>query len=281
MAKKQETKPVAVEETVTEQETMEAINDFIEVDIPRERLKPSNEWEIKDRMYILKDGKKPLSRSIKAADIFYFDEEKGYEREILLTENQNTPFVDEFKGQVRPGRIIFRNGVLFIPRNKIMAQKVMSIYHPSVNKLWEEDKPKEVAVTQLENLDHQLDAMIAARTMDIDTIEAIMRTEVGSKVTKMTSKELKRDILILAKERPSLVLSLMEDDNIHLRNIGIKAVEQNILSLSGDQRTLSYTSNGRKLMNIPFEEHPYSAIAAWFKTDEGMEILKTVEKQLV
>ena len=123
--------------------------------------------------------------------------------------------------------------------------------------------------------------MIAARTMDIDTIEAIMRTEVGSKVTKMTSKELKRDILILAKERPSLVLSLMEDDNIHLRNIGIKAVEQNILKLSADQRTLSYTSNGRKLMNIPFDEHPYSAIAAWFKTDEGMEILKTVEKQLV
>ena len=277
MAKKQETKTeVAIETPVMEVPPV--------VKQPK-RKEPTNRvidgWEVRDRVYKLKGNLTPLSYHVGSRGKYYFDEEKGYEREILLTENQNTPFVDEFKGQVRPGRIIFRNGVLFIPRNKIMAQKIMSIYHPSVNKLWEEDKPKEVAVTQLENLDHQLDAMIAARTMDIDTIEAIMRTEVGSKVTKMTSKELKRDILILAKERPSLVLSLMEDDNIHLRNIGIKAVEQNILSLSGDQRTLSYTSNGRKLMNIPFEEHPYSAIAAWFKTDEGMEILKTVEKQLV
>ena len=277
MAKKQETKTeVAVETPVMEVPPV--------VKQPK-RKEPTNRvidgWEVRDRVYKLKGSLTPLSYHVGSRGKYYFDEEKGYEREILLTENQNTPFVDEFKGQVRPGRIIFRNGVLFIPRNKIMAQKIMSIYHPSVNKLWEEDKPKEVAVTQLENLDHQLDAMIAARTMDIDTIEAIMRTEVGSKVTKMTSKELKRDILILAKERPSLVLSLMEDDNIHLRNIGIKAVEQNILSLSGDQRTLSYTSNGRKLMNIPFDEHPYSALAAWFKTDEGMEILKTVEKQLV
>jgi hypothetical protein len=122
--------------------------------------------------------------------------------------------------------------------------------------------------------------MVAARTMEIDMVEAIMRTEIGSRVSELSSKELKRDILILAKQKPNLLLSLMKDDNIHLRNIGIKAVEQNILNLSGDQRTISYTSNGRKLLNVPFDEHPYSALAAWFKTDEGMEVLKTVERQL-
>ena len=80
MAKKKETKLVAVEETVTKQEIMETVNDFVEVEVPRERLKPSNEWEIKDRVYYLKGNKKPLSRSIKATGIYYFDEEKGYER---------------------------------------------------------------------------------------------------------------------------------------------------------------------------------------------------------
>ena len=33
-------------------------------------------WEIKDRMYRLKGSKKPLSRMIKSANIYYFDEEK-------------------------------------------------------------------------------------------------------------------------------------------------------------------------------------------------------------
>ena len=72
----------------------------------------------------------------------------------------------------------------------------------------------------------------------------------------------------------------MSDENIHLRNLGIKACEQHIIQLSGDQRTFTWGSTGRKLLNVPFEEHPYSALAAWFKTDEGMEVLKSVEKQL-
>ena len=38
----------------------------------RERLKPSKEWEIKDRIYYLKGNKRPLSRMIKSANIFYF-----------------------------------------------------------------------------------------------------------------------------------------------------------------------------------------------------------------
>ena len=33
-------------------------------------------------------------------------------------------------------------------------------------------------------------------------------------------------------------------------------------------------------MNVPFDEHPYSALAAWFKTDEGMEIYANIEKRL-
>ena len=33
-------------------------------------------------------------------------------------------------------------------------------------------------------------------------------------------------------------------------------------------------------MTIPFDENPYTALAAWFKTDDGVEVYKSVEKQL-
>jgi len=52
------------------------------------------------------------------------------------------------------------------------------------------------------------------------------------------------------------------------------------LKLSQDQRTFSWGSNDRKLMNVPFDEHPYTALAHWFKTDEGMEIYSNIEKRL-
>ena len=280
MAKKKETKPVAVEETVTEQETMEVVNEFKEVEIPRERLKPSNEWEIKDRMYLLKDGKKPLSRSIKAADIFYFDEEKGYERELKYCQNQKTPFVDEMKGDQRLEHIIFRSGALFIEKEKTTLQKLLSLYHPHRNTIYEEYKPEGIAADEIEVLDMQVDALIAARNIDIDMAEAIMRVEKGSEVSNLSSKELKRDLLVFARNNPKLFLELADDENVMLRNFGIKAVEAGILRLSSDQRNFLWGSNGRKIMTIPFDEHPYTALAHWFKTDEGMEIYTNIEKRL-
>ena len=122
--------------------------------------------------------------------------------------------------------------------------------------------------------------MIAARTMEVDQAEAILRVEIGSKVSSMTSKELKRDLMLFAKRNPHLFMELANDDNVHLRNIAIKASEMGIIKLSQDQRTFTWGSNGRKLMTVPFDENPYSAMAAYFKTDEGVEVFRSVEKNL-
>jgi len=281
MAKKQETKtkveptPQAVEQPKVETPVM---------DIPepktRERLKPANEWEIKDRVYYLKGGKKPLSRSIKSAGIYYFDEEKGYERELKYCQNQKTPFVDEMKGDQRLEHIIFRAGSLFVPREKTVLQKLLSLYHPNKGNIYEEYKPAAIAADEVDVLNIQVDALVAARNIDIDMAEAIMRVERGSEVSNLSSKELKRDLLVFARNNPKLFLELADDENVMLRNFGIKAVEAGILRLSTDQRNFMWGSNGRKLMVIPFDEHPYTALAHWFKTDEGMEIYSNIEKRL-
>ena len=96
----------------------------------------------------------------------------------------------------------------------------------------------------------------------------------------MSSKELRRDLLLYAKRNPITFLELVTDDNVQLRNFGIKATELGIIKLSQDQRTFTWASTDRKLMNVPFDEHPYTALAHWFKTDEGMEIYKNIEKRL-
>ena len=243
-----------------------------------ETKKPN--WEIKDRVYYLSRKRKPLSYMIKSAGIYWFDEEKGYEGELKYCENQKTPFVDEMQGDQRLSHIIFRNGALHVPRNKQTLQKLLSLYHPQRNVLFEEWKPEVAAADELEVLELELEALNIAKTIDVDMAEAIMRVEYGSKVSSMSSKELKRDLLLYAKNNPVLFLELASDDNVQLRNFGIKAVEFGILKLSDDQRNFLWASNGRKLMSVPFEEHPYTALAHWFKTDEGMEIYSNIEKRL-
>tara|TARA_Y100001938_G_C7993076_1_gene380540 strand:+ start:113 stop:940 length:828 start_codon:yes stop_codon:yes gene_type:complete len=244
---------------------------------PEVKAKPK--WEIKDRVYYLKGKKKPVSRAIRSSNIYWFDEEKGYERELKYCQNQRTPFVDEMKGDQRLEHIVFRNGALFVPREQTTLQKLLSLYHPHKDQIYYEYKPVEIAETQLDWLEFEVEALSLAKDLDIDMAESIMRVEVGSDVSNMSSKELKRDLLIFAKRNPKLFIELVSDDNIQLRNFGIKAVEQGILKLSGDQRYFMWGSTSRKVMTVPFDEHPYTALAHWFKTDEGMEVYSNIEKR--
>jgi hypothetical protein len=237
-------------------------------------------WEIKDRIYYLKGNKKPLSRSIKSQNVYWFDEEKGYERELKYCQNQKTPFVDEMKGDQRLEHIVFRSGALFVEKEKVTLQKLLSLYHPHRDNIYYEYKPVEVAENELDILEAEVEALMTAKSIDIDLAEAIMRVEIGSRVAQMSSKELRRDLLLYAKRNPFLFLELVNDDNVVLRNFGVKATEQGIIKLSNDQRYFMWGSNNRKIMTVPFDEHPYNALAAWFKTDEGMEIYSNIEKRL-
>ena len=236
-------------------------------------------WEIKDRVYYLKANKKPLSYMLKGTNIYWFDEEKGYERELKYCQNQKTPFVDEMVGDQRLEHIIFRNGALFVEKEKTVLQKLLDI-HPYKDNIFYEYNPVQEAASDIEILELEADAIVIARDMDLDLAEAIMRVEVGSAVTRMSSKELKRDLLVFARNNPGLFLELATDDNVQLRNFGIRAVELGIIKLSSVQRNFMWGSNDRKIMTVPFDEHPYTALAHWFKTDEGMEIYANIEKRL-
>ena len=277
-----------VKEPVVEQEVVEVVEqptiDIIEEPKKPKRIEPKSKklndgWEIKTRQYFLKGQGKPLSYILKSADVYWFDEEKGYERELKYCSNQRTQFVDEMVGDQRMEHIVFRAGVLAVPKEKVILQKFLDL-HPHKDKLFYEWKPEVKAANEIDWLEMEIDALNAAQNIDIDLAEAVMRVEVGSNVSKMSSKELRRDLLLYAKKNPRLFLELVEDDNVQLRNFGIKATELNIIKLSQDQRHFMWGSNDRKLMTVPFDEHPYSALAQWFKTDEGMEVYTNIEKRL-
>ena len=283
MAKKQAAAKAAPKVEVEQPET-NATNEMVEVVLekpqPKKQEPKKLDWEVKDRLYFIKGKEKPISYLMKSANIYWFDSEKKVQRELKYCKNQQTVFVDEMKGDQRLSHIIFRDGSLFVPKQEVVLQKLLSLYHPHKDKLFYEHKPQAIAATELDWLEFEVEALILAKSMDIDLAEAIMRVEVGSEVSKMSSKELKRDLLLFAKGNPQLFIELASDDNVQLRNFGIKAVEAGVLKLSSDQRNFLWASNDRKVMVVPFDEHPYTALAHWFKTDEGMEIYSNIEKRL-
>ena len=240
-------------------------------------------WEYKDRNYYLLGNRNPLTYTLPSRHntrypLVTFDEKVGYERELRYATNQKSIFVDEQEGQITLKHVVFENGHLMVPKEKRNLQEFLNT-HPHKGLIYSEYDQVEEAIDEVEDLELELIAMNAAMEMDVDFAEAILRVEVGSSVSGLSSKELKRDLLLLARRNPALFIELANDENVQLRNFAITATEANIIKLSPDNRTFTWASNGRKLMNVPFDENPYSAMAAWFKTDEGLEVYKSIEKK--
>tara|TARA_Y100000385_G_scaffold287913_1_gene353248 strand:+ start:1126 stop:1914 length:789 start_codon:yes stop_codon:yes gene_type:complete len=242
-------------------------------------------WELKDRQYYLAGDKSPLtyvltSKSTPRKPLLWFDEEKGYNKEIRYASNQKSCFIEEQDGNAILDHVIFKDGVLHVPKSNQPLQKLLSLYHPKKNLIYKERDDIAEAKEDLVSIEVEMEALNTAMSIEVDQAEAILRVELGSSVDSMSSSELKRDLYIFARENPVLFLELVNDENVQLRNLAIKASEMGIIKLSQDQRTFAWGSNDKKLMTVPFDENPYSAFAVYLKTDEGVEVFKSIEKKL-
>jgi len=242
-------------------------------------------WEMKDRQYYLKKKSRPLtyvlqSKSTKRKPLLWWDEQKSINREMRYASNQKSVFVDEQDDNVMMEHVIFEEGVLYVPKQNQPLQKFLSLYHPKKDVVFSEKDDVAEAKEDLFDIETEMKALNTATSIEIDQAEAILRVELGSTVDKMSSAEIKRDLYLFARQNPVLFLDLVSDENVVLRNIAIKANEMGVISLSQDQRSFTWGSNDRKLMEVPFDENPYSAFAAWLKTDEGVEVYKSIQKKL-
>ena len=237
-------------------------------------------WEIKDRTYVLKNGMSPLTYKIKSTGLLHFDEEKAINREIRYADNQKSLFIDEQDGFAQLKHIVFRDGVLMVPRTQPLLQQLLSLYHPDRLNLWEEIDNVKEAVDDISIIELELEALKLVQELDVEHLEAILRTEIGSDVTTMSSKEIKRDCYLFAKSDPELFIEVAKDEDIKLRNLAKRCVDAGIVKLTDDNTVFKWSTNGKKIMTVPFDEHPYAAFARFLKTDEGVDVMKAIEKKL-
>ena len=212
--------------------------------------------------------------------MLYFDEKEGVNKELRYAKNQKSVFVEEQDGLARLEHIVFIDGTLVVPRSLPTLQQLLSLYHPDRHTLWEELDYVQEAVDDIDQIELELEALKLVQELEIEHLEAILRTEIGSEVTKMSSKEIKRDCYLFAKNEPKLFIEIANDEDIKLRNLANRSVEAGIVKLTDDNTVFKWSSNSKKIMTVPFDEHPYAAFARFLKTDEGVDVMKAIEKKL-
>lgn len=237
--------------------------------------------EEKERTYLLID-KSPISfqlrsRHTKFRPLTWYD--GNVQKALRYCSNQESFFTTSQDENALLEAIVFEEGKLIVPPHKNLLQQFLAI-HPDNGIIFEEFDPEQAAQTEYEDLLESVDAQAEARDMDITDLEAIARVVYRGRVDNMTSSEIKRDMMMYAKNNPSKFLELANDTDIKLRNLAVRAVDNGILSLRDDGRTVIWTDTNEVLISIPFGENVYSAISAYFKTDEGMDDMQSIMVKL-
>ena len=243
-------------------------------------------WEIKDRVYVLTEGKTPVNYILRSRHhlnkpLQYFD--GNISRSLRYASNQTSVFEDEQHGDVTLPAIIFRDGKLVVPKEQEILQKFLSLYHPDKDGEYIEFDPSREAEKDIDTLKETLEAQNLVLEMDIEDLEAIARICLRDQgnVSEMTSKEIKRDMLLYASRNPREVVELSEDENVKLRNVAVRAVEMGIIFIKDDNRTVCWNNNTKdKIITAPYGENVYSALASFFKTDDGLDVLQGITNKL-
>tara|TARA_Y100000768_G_C23921269_1_gene655070 strand:+ start:457 stop:1197 length:741 start_codon:yes stop_codon:yes gene_type:complete len=242
--------------------------------------------ELKDRVYVLKSQTTPLSymlisRNTKRKPLLYFDEEQGSNRALRYARNQKSPFEDEQDNNAILEPIVFEDGFLTVPKNNPVLQKFLSL-HPGINNIFEEVNTEKDASKEVSSMDAQLDAEMAAKELDIEMVENIARLLMGATVDKLTSSELRRDVRLYARQNPIEFLEMVDDPMVRLQGLAKKALDAKILTLRNGDRDVYFNlkNNKKKMITVPFDETPSSAISAFLQSDEGVEVMKMLEKKV-
>lgn len=238
----------------------------------------------KDRVYRLKGRTAPLSfilnsRHSRRKPLLYFDGKK--QRALRYASNQPSPFEDEQDQNAILEPVIFEDGMLVVSQQNPVLQEFLS-YHPGNGSVFEEVDNERDASVEVEEMDWELEAQIAAKNLDIAALEVVARIGLGSDPDKMSTAELKRDVRLYAKNSPQEFLEILNDPQLEVQALAAEIMSQKLLILKNKGKDIYYnlSDNKKKLLTIPFGHDTIPTLVSFFQTDDGIEVMRTLENLL-
>ncbi len=238
----------------------------------------------KDRIYRLISEATPIcfmlpTRHTHRQSLLHFDGKTN--RALRFASNQKSFFEDEQDGNAILEPIIFEDGSLSVRKTDILRQEFLAI-HPLNGKVFEEVNTERDAQAELDEMKEQLEAQVMAKDMSIDVLEAIGRVMLGLHVDKMSSAEIRRDVLLFAERYPEDFMEVANDPKLQLENTSARLFQKGWLRRRNKDRDVYFNipGNKRRMFTVPLNEDYIKATCGYFKTNEGMEAYEMFLKLL-
>ena len=171
--------------------------------------------------------------------------------------------------------------MLFVNRENQVLQQFLH-YHPGNGMLFQEINKGKDAAEELELVELILDAQILAKNLSTVKLLSVSRILIGNTVNKLTIPELKRDMLLYAKNHPEDFMDVVNDPLLELQNDVHLFFENNYIDFRNNKKDVYYNlpANKKKMLTIPFDTDPYFTVASFMQSDEGLEVYKHLSKRL-
>jgi len=239
-----------------------------------------------DKTYRLLNGRSPLSYMLSSrhsarSPLLWFDEDSGQNKALRYARNQKSPFEEEQDGNAILEPIIFEDGMLVVNKQDQALQKFLH-YHPGNGKVFSEVNHQKDAAKELEYVEKALDAQIMAKNLSLEKLLMVSRVLMGSRVDKMSTQELKRDILVYSKNEPQEFMSVLNDPMLDLQDMVYRFFEANLLTMRNGNKDVYYNlkKNKQKMLTVPYGQDSIYIVASYFQSDEGVEALKMLKSLL-
>ena len=237
-----------------------------------------------DMVFVLTQENAPLSfmlnsRNTQSNPLMHWDGEQN--RALRYAKNQKSPFEDEQDGQLVLEPIVFEDGSLFVPKTNPALQKFL-MYHPGFDKSFTLLDNERDAKEDVEVLNMEVDALIKAKELSLDMMLTIARVHLGLKVDTISTSEIKRDVLVFARNYPEDFLMAIQDPSLRVQDTIARCFDETILRLRNKNRDvyINLPKNKTKLLTLPVGEDKNYAVANYLKTDDGLPTLKMLESHL-
>ena len=208
-----------------------------------------------------------------------YDKENDTVREIRYCPNEQSIFRDEQSENAKRESVSFREGRLFVPKEKPNLRKFLEL-HP-LNKVnggtvFSEVNKKKDAEKELQKEFLTTDAVALVRDTDIQELLPIaMYFNVG---INSPVSEIRFNLLRIAKNKPQEFIESFDSPQVQARSVVTQAKDYQIINVKSDG-VYWFDSNGL-IVSVPVGQDPLDVMVRFCLTEKGSSVLSSLEERL-
>ena len=208
-----------------------------------------------------------------------FDSDNDTVREIRYCPNEPSIYVDEQSDNASKESVAFREGKLFVPKEKPNLRKFMES-HPmntaNGGHIFRKVDKKKDASDELEKEFKVSEAVAMVRDKDINDLLPIA-LYFNVNINKPSS-EIRFNLLRIAKSKPQDFIESFDSPSVTARAIVQQAKDYQIIEVKEDR--CSWFDSKSMIVSVPVGQDPMDVMIRFCLTEKGSAVLSSLEERL-